>query len=836
MPAVSAPVVACDVMRSAAIWVLLAVLAVTVGTAAAPLAEKYERWLEEVEPLLIRTERRAFRQLEKDYQRDAFIERFWAVRDPVPETPRNEFRERYYARRDEALELYESMADDRARVYTLNGPPSASEETDCGVYTWPLEIWQYRYSERVGARVSVVFYKRFGGGPFRIWNPTEGYSVLLPAVSASQTRDEQRRAFMDLMLERCAELFEDVLGLLNVFRQIELENGVPSLSTAQPPHPEDPEWTASFRAYSTDVEEGTEPLDAELVLTFPGTHQSRTRVEGALALAAAAAAVAGSGDTLSYNFQLTGEVLSGGELFESFRYRFDIPGTRLEAGRIALNFERLLRPAEYVWVIKLEDLNSGAVFRREETVVVPPGAAVEAADEGELGAVAAMEPAAGAVSISLGAPPEEVLSGQARFTAAVSGEGVARVQFLLDGTPLLSKTRAPFSVELDLGSVPGTHTVRAIALAADGAELATDELLINPGRQAFVVNLVEPRAGVRSSGAVRARAEVAVPDGEVLDRVEFFVGDERAATLFQAPFVQLLDLPGPEVSYVRAVAYLEAGGETEDWVIVNAADFSQNVDVRLVELHAAVLDSRGAPVEALGVGDFEVSENGEGQQIVRFDLLRDLPVYVALMVDTSASMSESFESVRRLAETFLAESLRPRDLAAVITFSDKPRLAAGFTPDLPLLASALAGLRAESGTALWDSLVFAVDYFRGVKGQRALILLSDGEDRRSRHTADEVLQFAQSAGVTVYAVGLSSAVDRARKGQLTRLAEQTGGRSFFLGSIDQLTEVYAQIQRDLRTRYLLTYQSSLEGPGFRSIAVEVPGRDVEVRTLRGYFP
>jgi VWFA-related protein len=199
-------------------------------------------------------------------------------------------------------------------------------------------------------------------------------------------------------------------------------------------------------------------------------------------------------------------------------------------------------------------------------------------------------------------------------------------------------------------------------------------------------------------------------------------------------------------------------------------------------------------------------------------------------------MTENFDSVRRIAEAFLEESLTPRDVATVITFSEKPRIAAGFTGELPVLASALAGLRAESGTALWDSLVFAVDYFRGVKGQRALVLLSDGEDRRSRHTADEALQFAQSAGVTVYAVGLSSGVRRSGKAQLTRLAEQTGGRSFFIDRIDEMTGVYAQIQRDLRTRYLLTYQSSEGGSGFRSIVVEVPDRDVEVRTLRGYFP
>jgi len=75
------------------------------------------------------------------------------------------------------------------------------------------------------------------------------------------------------------------------------------------------------------------------------------------------------------------------------------------------------------------------------------------------------------------------------------------------------------------------------------------------------------------------------------------------------------------------------------------------------------------------------------------------------------------------------------------------------------------------------------------------------------------------------------------RGHLTRLAEGTGGRAFFLRSVDGLSDAYAQIQRDLRSRYLLTYQSSAAGgDGFRSIEVEVADRDLEVRTLRGYFP
>ncbi|MDH3402972.1 MAG: VWA domain-containing protein [Acidobacteriota bacterium] len=819
-------------MRKTFLCCLLAGLAAAVGAAGVKdLPERYQDWLADVGPLISKAERKDFLALAQDYQRDAFVERFWAARDPRPETRQNEFRDRYYSRLEEARALYGGLFDDRARLYVLNGAPAATIETDCGVYTWPLELWRYPFSEVANRSVTAILYQPGAAGPFRLWLPAEGHAALLARIDPTLAPFAQRNAFYELVAKHCGELWDDIQVILTQFRMVESEQGAGATRAIGTPTSNDPEWTDSFHAFSTEVEEGAAVLPARLALAFPGPYQSRTRVQGTFTVPAAGARVTGEGETASYNFQLTGEVLRGEELFESFRYRFDVPSSRLQAEQIGLDFERALRPGDYRWVVKLEDLNGGAVHREERAVSVPRLAAEDAAPS-------AVSPAsAGAVSISLGEPAAAVLSGAVRFTATVAGEGVAKVGFLLDGKPLFAKTRPPYSVELDLGSVPGEHTVRAVAYDAGGGELATDEMLVNPGKQSFVVRLVEPREGARTGRQLRARADVVVPEGERLDRLEFYVGNERAATLFQEPFVQSLVLADGGIGYIRVVAILENGGETEDWVIVNAPEFTARVEVRLVELYAAVLDERGLAVDGLGAGDFEVFENGAPQEIVRFDHLRDLPLYAGLMIDTSASMAESFEEVSRIGRGFLEETIGARDRAAIITFAEEPSLAAAFTSDLAVLGSALGGLRAERGTALWDSLVFAVDYFRGVKGQRALVLLSDGEDRRSGHGFEEALQFAQSTGITVYPIALAAGVRRSGKGQLTRLAEQTGGRSYFLRSIDELAEVYAQIQRDLRSRYLLAYQSTLtEGEGFRSIEIQVAGGDREVRALRGYFP
>ncbi len=796
------------------------------------LGLEHRTWLEEVDPLISKQERREFLKLEKDYQRDAFIERFWEVRDPFPDTRVNEFRELYYSRLEDVYEEWGGLEDDRARMFVLNGEPSEKLETDCGFLTWPMEVWTYAYSARLSRPVHAIFYQRNSGGPFRLWNPAEGHAVLLMTINEEEHPEDQRNVFHSVVLEYCAEFWDDALAMLETFTIVEREMGASSAQAASSPRSLDPEWLGGFRAFSTDVPQDAPTLSAELEVAFVGRHQSRTRVAGTFLVPRTAATLAGEGEAASYNFQLTGEVLRDGALFESFRYRFDLPLQRLRADELSLQFERLLRPAAYSLVLKLEDLNGGTVLRREEPLEVPAVVATASADA----AAGEEETPDEEPSVALGVPSEDVLSGATRFVAAVEGEAVKKVRFLLDGIEVLTKTRPPYSVELDLGGVPRSHTVRAVAIGADGSELATDELLLNPGKQNFVVRLVEPRDGADVERSVRVRAQASVPEGKRLDRLELFVGEQRVATLYQEPFVQSVNLDPGELQYLRAIGHLEDGSQSEDLVVVNSGQFGATVDVRLVELYAAVLDGNGSPVEGLQASDFSVVEAGSEQELFRFEFLRDLPLFAGLLIDTSGSMAEHFETVHRMGSAFLESTIGPRDRAAVITFSEQPRLASAFTADHPTLSSALAGLRAEQGTALWDSVVYAIDYFGGVKAQRAVVLLSDGDDRRSQHTFDEALRFAQSSGVTVYTVGLDQQVTRQGRRLLARLAEGTGGRSYFLGDLNGLGDVYDEIERELRSRYLLAYRSSSEGAGFRPIEIQVADRDLEIRALKGYFP
>lgn len=211
--------------------------------------------------------------------------------------------------------------------------------------------------------------------------------------------------------------------------------------------------------------------------------------------------------------------------------------------------------------------------------------------------------------------------------------------FALNGRPVMRKTRRPYSVELDLGDQPRIHTLRVSALDADGEELASNEVLINSGPHRFSVRLIEPRHGKRYSASVRAHAEVEVPQSEKLDRVEFYLNETLLATLFQPFFEQPLLLnTNEDVSYVRAVAYLDGGNSAEDVRFINAPDYVDEVDVQFVELFTTVLDRKGNFVEDLKLEELTVFEDGAEQQVRRFETMRDLPIRAALVLDTSLSM------------------------------------------------------------------------------------------------------------------------------------------------------------------------------------------------------
>ncbi|MCZ6725998.1 MAG: VWA domain-containing protein [Acidobacteria bacterium] len=455
-----------------------------------------------------------------------------------------------------------------------------------------------------------------------------------------------------------------------------------------------------------------------------------------------------------------------------------------------------------------------------------------------LGASPAVRVAAGSHSVRLLEPPEGLHTGGLRVGAVVEGKGVARVRFLLDGRAILSKTRPPYSVELDLGDAPRPHEVTAIAYDAEGEELARDRISINAGPHRFSVRLIAPLAGRRYSGSVRVLADVTLPIGEPLQRIEFYVGEELAGAVSRPPYEMRVDLPTREQTYVRAVAYLGDGNTGEDLVSINAPGGMEQLDISFVELFTSVLDRKRKPVEGLTREDFIVRENGVPQDVRRFERVFDRPVHVGILLDTSTSMLEELPEAEKAAKTFFERIIRPRDRATVITFADQAQVKVPFSSDLELLAAGLDDLEAEGETTLYDSLAFSLYYFGGLEGKRAIVVLTDGADSMSRFSLAEVIEFAQRLGVAVYAIGVTSGTrDFESQSGLRRLATETGGSSFFIERARELEGAYERIEAELRSQYLLGYQSTSTVPGvFRRVEIEVAVRSLSVQSIPGYYP
>jgi Ca-activated chloride channel family protein len=288
------------------------------------------------------------------------------------------------------------------------------------------------------------------------------------------------------------------------------------------------------------------------------------------------------------------------------------------------------------------------------------------------------------------------------------------------------------------------------------------------------------------------------------------------------------------------VAFLKDGNSTEDVVLVNAPDYGEKVQVDLVELYTTVVDRRGRPVAGLKREDFQVAEEGTPQKIRRFDVVKDQPIYAGILLDTSASMSERLDEAVRGALGFFEKVITPKDRASVITFSGKPSLAVRFTNNREVLAGGLANLTAEGTTALYDSIIYALYTFGGIKGKRAIVLLTDGMDEGSRYKFTDALDYARRAGVTIYTVGIHLEPNETDvRAKLQRLALETGGRFFFIERTAELQKVYSAIEEDLRTQYLLAYESTQQGGDrekFRTVEVKVGRPGLEARTMRGYYP
>lgn len=297
------------------------------------------------------------------------------------------------------------------------------------------------------------------------------------------------------------------------------------------------------------------------------------------------------------------------------------------------------------------------------------------------------------------------------------------------------------------------------------------------------------------------------------------------------------------------------------------------VETNLTNIFFTAADKNKRFIGDLKAADIRVLEDGKPQEIFTFQQNIDLPLSIAILIDTSASEERTLPDEKAAAQSFLENVLRPtRDEAAVVSFTGETTLEQGFTGSIDRLRRAIDrvefvppsgyigggvvvnGTPPISGTnqslagstAIWDAVWATSEELIGASAEntrRAIILLTDGDDTSSRMKMHDAIERAQKADALVYSIGIGDRYTyNVDEGALRKISDQTGGRAYFPRNEQDLRDAFAQIERDLREQYLVAYSPSNKARdgSYRRIEIQLVNPDLRQQNLKlnyrsGYF-
>ncbi|HUP46453.1 MAG TPA: VWA domain-containing protein [Thermoanaerobaculia bacterium] len=821
----------------------------------AKLPEQHRQFLEDVEPILQDTERDTFLVLETNAQRDIYIDQFWRRRDVAAGTTNRAFKDAYYARLEEARDRFKQIASDRSRMYLIHGEPGDVIKIDCSRLLQPVEIWLYGYLKGYGSRARFLFYMPRHGFDYKLWRPMgDARMDLAELVSqeamggALSAEDAVRRTFFESASPSPGQFLsriewecpngDEILRAIAVQQQNRME----LLTIYDPPQVDEEDVTSILRSVVLATP-GAAQLPAEFSARYPAKQGSRTDAEITVLVPREQLTAKEVGGVTMYSLDVTGEVLRDGSLWENYRYRFDFPGD-VQDEKLPLIVDRFLRPGDYTSRIRVTDIHSGAEAILENELAVPQIFDTPDQIASRAAGAAAVSQIKGLIDtgdtvLRIVPLPEELLNGLQKIETIAIGDAIKAVEFHLDGKKIAIKRQPPFTIDLDFGQVPRVRRVKALALDGEGNVLTGDDIVANTGNDPFRVRIVAPRHG-DVKGRTRVEMEVRVPEGKEVGEVQLFLNETRLATLYTPPYVQTIEVPETQgVGYLRAVATLkeDPAPPIEDVVMINTPEFMETLDVHLVELPTTVF-VRGKPAGHLTEENFKVLDEGQAVKIAKFEYVKNLPLSIGMAVDTSGSMQPRMSEAQKAGAQFFQNVLKAGDKAFLVGFDTQPSLVQKWSPKVADVHASLARLRAEDYTALYDAVVYSLYNFLGIKGQRALVVLTDGRDTASKFSFDQTIDYARRAAVPVYFIGLGiRATEVDVRYRIGRIASETGGSVFYIERAEDLHRIYDQIQTELRSQYILGFYPPPDvkaGGKWREVTVQVS--EGKAKTIRGYYP
>jgi Ca-activated chloride channel homolog len=275
-------------------------------------------------------------------------------------------------------------------------------------------------------------------------------------------------------------------------------------------------------------------------------------------------------------------------------------------------------------------------------------------------------------------------------------------------------------------------------------------------------------------------------------------------------------------------------------------EFKIKTDVRLVRILTTVKDPAGNLVGDMEKRDFTLTDNSVDQEISIFERTTAQPLSVSLLVDTSSSTATNLKIETESIQKFIRALFRDgneADRAALYSFSWQVTLERGFTRDASRLERALASLKPDGGTAMYDALQFAARHLEARNGRRVIIIVTDGGDTVSTVKFADAMEAAQRADAVIYPILIIPITNDAGRNvggenALQTFATNTGGRVFVPSLGTQLDNAFNSILRDLRNQYLLAYYPKNVQPTkdrFHRVKVETSRPGLRISARSGYY-
>jgi Ca-activated chloride channel homolog len=534
---------------------------------------------------------------------------------------------------------------------------------------------------------------------------------------------------------------------------------------------------------------------------------------------------------------LTGSISQNGQVLKRFRFPV-LPSTTSPITSI-----QTLQPGaaeiDGRLMVPLEEQTPVILAKTTQTFTIAKTGTAYVAHEGE-GAEAIL--AEGVVPEGIGAvkivPPRRDVAPNLFVVEVEVTPPVTRVEWWVEGKKILARNGPPYHAELDLGALPKRVEVRAIGYDAQGRYVDADAFVVNEHETPLEVKITRT---VTPDGVSHFKLSVQNPKATVIKSAEFFAGQKKLHAWSGPPYA--LDVPAAAlkgVEFVRASVLDETNYEASDLLFLNGARFSEEIEVNLIELPVMVVDHAGVPVTDLKQTDFTVLEDGKPQKITTFNYASNLPIAAGVLIDHSGSMKPRMAQAKAAALEFFKKIMKGGDRAFATGFAFDAVSSAPFVTDVASLEQQVNAIPdASGGTSLYDAIVTGLYRFRTLQGRKALIILTDGEDTTSRTSYDDMLTYARSARVPLYFIGVGLGLfDASGISKMKTLAAETGGIAYFIHDIKALGETYTQLEKDLRSQYLIAYntQSTGKDKAYRKVDVTVSRPNTTVRTIRGFIP